>query len=149
MAVTSLDKTVSAEMVAEVADLLLRHDKISTVFVGGLVGTTYHMYVRTEVGGVAAWRLLKSVLKDEGSFGGHGAVAPEHLIHRPVGHQAPAVQQQGAPRHRCHAIEVGGRQQHRLTQAQYPLERWPRFRAWYEKVAARPAFDRAVVSWRP
>ncbi len=38
---------------------------------------------------------------------------------------------------------------HRLNQAQYPLERWPRFRAWTEKVTRRPAFDRAVVSWRP
>lgn len=38
---------------------------------------------------------------------------------------------------------------HRLTQAQVPLERWPRFVAWYEKASARPAFDRAVVSYEP
>ena len=38
---------------------------------------------------------------------------------------------------------------HRLVQAGFPLDRWPRFGAWYERVAARPAFDRAVVSWRP
>lgn len=38
---------------------------------------------------------------------------------------------------------------HRLDQARYDLDRWPRFRGWYEKVAARPAFDRAVVSYRP
>ncbi len=38
---------------------------------------------------------------------------------------------------------------HRLTQAQLPLERWPRLQAWYEKGILRPAFDRAVVSYRP
>jgi len=38
---------------------------------------------------------------------------------------------------------------HRLAQADYGVERWPRLRAWYERVAARPAFDRAIASWRP
>ncbi len=38
---------------------------------------------------------------------------------------------------------------HRLIQAQFPLERWPRLRAWYEKVILRPAFDRAVLRYRP
>lgn len=38
---------------------------------------------------------------------------------------------------------------HRLSQAQYPLDRWPRFAAWYGRVAARPAFDRAIASYRP
>ena len=37
----------------------------------------------------------------------------------------------------------------RLTQAQYALDRWPRFRDWHARAASRPAFDRAVVSWRP
>jgi glutathione S-transferase len=38
---------------------------------------------------------------------------------------------------------------HRLTQAQLPLERCPRLRTWYEKVVLRPAFEKAVVSYRP
>lgn len=38
---------------------------------------------------------------------------------------------------------------HRLTQAHYPLDRWPRLQAWYHRVAARPAFERAVVRWQP
>jgi glutathione S-transferase len=38
---------------------------------------------------------------------------------------------------------------HRLTQAAYPLDRYPCFRSWYEKLAARPSFDRAVVSYTP
>jgi glutathione S-transferase len=37
----------------------------------------------------------------------------------------------------------------RLTLARLPLERWPDLQAWHEKVTARPAFDRAVVRWRP
>jgi glutathione S-transferase len=37
----------------------------------------------------------------------------------------------------------------RLTQAQVPFDRWPRLKAWNEKVTQRPAFDRAVVSYRP
>ena len=36
----------------------------------------------------------------------------------------------------------------RLAQAGYDLEPYPRLRAWLEKVAARPACDRAL-SWRP
>jgi glutathione S-transferase len=38
---------------------------------------------------------------------------------------------------------------HRLTQAQYPLESRTGFRAWYEKAAARPAFERAVAAYQP
>jgi glutathione S-transferase len=38
---------------------------------------------------------------------------------------------------------------HRLTQAQLSLERFPRLRTWYEKVILRPAFEKAVVSYRP
>lgn len=75
VAVSSLDKTASPEMVAEVADMLLRHEGVSEVFVGGLVGTTYHISVRTEVGGRSAWRFLRDAVGDEGSYGGHGAVA--------------------------------------------------------------------------
>lgn len=38
---------------------------------------------------------------------------------------------------------------HRLTQARYPLDCWPRLQTWYEKGLARPAFDRAVLSYTP
>ena len=38
---------------------------------------------------------------------------------------------------------------HRLSQAQFALDRWPRFAAWYEKAAARPAFERAVAAYQP
>ena len=37
----------------------------------------------------------------------------------------------------------------RLGQARVDLGRWPRFVEWSARVMARPAFDRAVVSWRP
>ena len=37
----------------------------------------------------------------------------------------------------------------RLNQAQLDLSRWPRFAAWGERATARPAFERAVVSYTP
>ncbi len=72
----SIGRTPNAEMVAEVADLLLRMHDVDAVFVGGLSGTTYYLSVRTEVGSGDAWSLIKEAMHDEvGSFGGHGSVA--------------------------------------------------------------------------
>lgn len=71
----SLGRTTSAEMVAEVADMLLRMEGVKAVFCGGQVGTNYHMSVRTELGG-DAWRLIRAAMAEEhGSCGGHGSVA--------------------------------------------------------------------------
>jgi nanoRNase/pAp phosphatase (c-di-AMP/oligoRNAs hydrolase) len=71
----SLGRTTSAEMVAEVADLLLRMEGVQAVFCGGLVGQSYYVSVRTEVGG-DAWSLIKAGMEgEEGSCGGHGSVA--------------------------------------------------------------------------
>jgi len=71
----SLGLTASAEMVAEVADLLLRMEATKAVFCGGLVGNNYHVSVRTEVGG-DAWRLIRASMEGEaGTCGGHGSVA--------------------------------------------------------------------------
>jgi len=71
----SLGRTTSAEMVAEVADLLLRMEGMKAVFCGGLVGQIYYVSVRTEVGG-DAWGLIKAGIDTEdGSCGGHGSVA--------------------------------------------------------------------------
>lgn len=38
---------------------------------------------------------------------------------------------------------------HRLAMAAYPLDATPRLVAWYHRVAARPAFEKAVVFYRP
>lgn len=74
-ALCSLGTIASAEMVAEVADLLLRMQGIKAVFCGGLVGCTYYVSVRTELGG-DAWRLIADAMAGEqGTFGGHGSVA--------------------------------------------------------------------------
>jgi nanoRNase/pAp phosphatase (c-di-AMP/oligoRNAs hydrolase) len=71
----SLGRTGSAEMVAEVADLLLRMEGVRAVVCGGLVGTSYYVSVRTEPGG-DAWGLIRAALEGEpGSSGGHGSVA--------------------------------------------------------------------------
>lgn len=71
----SLGRTSSAEMVAEVADMLLRMEGVRAVFCGGLVGTSYHVSVRTEIG-LDAWALIRAGMEGEqGSCGGHGSVA--------------------------------------------------------------------------
>ena len=71
----SLGRTTSAEMVAEVADFLLRMEGVQAVFCGGLVGTNYHVSVRTEIGG-DAWHLIRQGMEGvNGSCGGHGSVA--------------------------------------------------------------------------
>ena len=71
----SLGKVRSPEIIAEVADLLLRLQGKQAVFCGGLVGNNYHVSVRTEIGDRDAWRLIRDAFDGEGSFGGHGSVA--------------------------------------------------------------------------
>jgi nanoRNase/pAp phosphatase (c-di-AMP/oligoRNAs hydrolase) len=72
----SLGKVGMPEMVAEVADLLLRLEGKQAVFCGGLVNKTYYMSVRSDLaGGRDAYDLIRDALGGEGSFGGHGMVA--------------------------------------------------------------------------
>jgi nanoRNase/pAp phosphatase (c-di-AMP/oligoRNAs hydrolase) len=71
----SLGKIDTPEMVAEVADLLLRLENKQAVFCGGLVGNTYYVSVRTELGGRDAYLVIRDALCGEGSFGGHGTIA--------------------------------------------------------------------------
>ena len=76
----SLGRTTSAEMVAEVADLLLRMEGVRAVFCGGLVGASYYVSVRTELG-VDAWGLIRAGMEGEnGSCGGHGSVAGGSVV---------------------------------------------------------------------
>ncbi len=70
----SLGRIAAPEMVAEVADLLLRLEGKQTVFCGGLVGQMYYVSLRTE-GTQDAYDLLRAALGGEGSFGGHGRLA--------------------------------------------------------------------------
>lgn len=70
----SLGKIAAPEMVAEIADLLLRLEGKRTVFCGGLVGETYYVSVRTELER-DAYYLIRGALDGEGSFGGHGRIA--------------------------------------------------------------------------
>jgi glutathione S-transferase len=37
----------------------------------------------------------------------------------------------------------------RLQQGQVDLTGWPRFQDWAQRATGRPAFDRAVASYRP
>ena len=71
----SLGKITAPEMVAEVADLLIRLEGKQAVFCGGVYDHNYHVSVRTELGGRDAYYLIRDALGGEGSFGGHGSVA--------------------------------------------------------------------------
>lgn len=70
----SLGRIEAPEMVAEVADLLLRLRDKQTVFCGGLVDHTYYVSLRTELSR-DAYDMLRGALDGEGSFGGHGSLA--------------------------------------------------------------------------
>ncbi|MCC6783839.1 MAG: DHH family phosphoesterase [Planctomycetes bacterium] len=70
----SLGRIKAPEMVAEVADLLMRLEGKQTVICGGLVGATYYVSLRTELAR-DAYDILGAALDGEGSFGGHGRVA--------------------------------------------------------------------------
>ena len=70
----SLGKVDNSEMIAEVADLLLRLEDKSVVLCGGLVDHNYYISVRTAPG-TDAYEVLQDALNGEGSFGGHGSVA--------------------------------------------------------------------------
>lgn len=70
----SLGRIAAPEMVAEVADLLMRLEGKQTVLCGGLVGTTYYVSLRTELER-DAYDILGAALAGEGSFGGHGRIA--------------------------------------------------------------------------
>ena len=75
VALCSLGITTSPEMVAEVADMLMRMEGVRAVFCGGVTGSDYYISVRTEIGG-DAWQLIRAAMEGEkGSCGGHGSVA--------------------------------------------------------------------------
>ncbi|MEM7202698.1 MAG: DHH family phosphoesterase [Planctomycetota bacterium] len=76
----SLGKLSSPEMVAEVADLLVRLEGRQTVYCGGLVDGTYYVSVRDEQRVRDAWYLIRDALGGEGSFGGHGSVAGGSIV---------------------------------------------------------------------
>jgi nanoRNase/pAp phosphatase (c-di-AMP/oligoRNAs hydrolase) len=68
-----LGRVTNPESVAEMADFFRRMEPCRWSLVGGAVGTTYHLSLRTEA--VEAYPLLERVLGKDGSFGGRGTVA--------------------------------------------------------------------------
>lgn len=70
----SLGRVDAPEMVAEVADLLLRLEGEQTVFCGGLVNDHYYISVRTDLER-DAYYLIRGAFGGEGSYGGHGRIA--------------------------------------------------------------------------
>jgi nanoRNase/pAp phosphatase (c-di-AMP/oligoRNAs hydrolase) len=68
-----LGRVSHPESVAEMADFFRRMEHCRWSLVGGAVGTTYHLSLRTD--GAEAYPYLEHVLGTEGSFGGRGTVA--------------------------------------------------------------------------
>jgi len=68
-----LGRVANPESVAEMADFFRRMEQCRWSLVGGAVGETYHLSLRTD--GVEAYPFLQHVLGKEGSFGGRGTVA--------------------------------------------------------------------------
>lgn len=68
-----LGRVTHPESVAEMADFFRRMEQCRWSLVGGAVGTTYHLSLRTD--GVEAYPVLQHVLGSDGSFGGRGTVA--------------------------------------------------------------------------
>lgn len=75
VALCSLGANVNPEMIAEVADLVIRLEGVRTVYCGGVTGDDYYISVRTAHGG-DAWQAIRLAMDGEkGSCGGHGPVA--------------------------------------------------------------------------
>jgi nanoRNase/pAp phosphatase (c-di-AMP/oligoRNAs hydrolase) len=68
-----LGRVSNPESVAEMADFFRRMEQCRWSLVGGAVGSTYHLSLRTD--GDEAYPLLAHVLGNDGSFGGRGTVA--------------------------------------------------------------------------
>lgn len=68
-----LGRVTNPESVAEMADFFRRMEPCRWSLVGGAVGKTYHLSLRTEA--AEAYPLLERVLAKDGSFGGRGTVA--------------------------------------------------------------------------
>jgi nanoRNase/pAp phosphatase (c-di-AMP/oligoRNAs hydrolase) len=68
-----LGRVSNPESVAEMADFFRRMEQCRWSLVGGAVGQTYHLSLRTD--GPEAYPFLEHVLGDDGSFGGRGTVA--------------------------------------------------------------------------
>jgi len=68
-----LGRVANPESVAEMADFFRRMEPCRWSLVGGAVGQTYHLSLRTD--GREAYPFLQHVLKQDGSFGGRGTVA--------------------------------------------------------------------------
>lgn len=68
-----LGRVSNPESVAEMADFFRRMEDCRWSLVGGAVGKTYHLSLRTD--GEEAYPVLAHVLAKDGSFGGRGTVA--------------------------------------------------------------------------
>jgi nanoRNase/pAp phosphatase (c-di-AMP/oligoRNAs hydrolase) len=73
-----LGRVTNPESVAEMADFFRRMEDCRWSLVGGAVGQTYHLSLRTD--GPEAYPFLERVLGEDGSFGGRGTVAGGQIL---------------------------------------------------------------------
>ncbi|HET6203301.1 MAG TPA: DHH family phosphoesterase [Planctomycetota bacterium] len=70
-----LGRLTNPDMVAEVADLLLRYRGTKWTLVGGHHEGTYYVSLRIDTPGTDAYPMIRRILDGEGTFGGHGRIA--------------------------------------------------------------------------
>jgi c-di-AMP phosphodiesterase-like protein len=77
---THLSTVSQPEIVAEIADLLLRMERITWAFCTAYTGNRLIISLRSELSYVSCARLLRaSIGKKEGSAGGHGQIAAGYM----------------------------------------------------------------------
>ena len=73
--VVDLQNVPFPEIVAEIADLMLRHEGIDWVLALGQHGDDVYLSMRTRQEEIAAGELLRKVVAEDGRAGGHGTMA--------------------------------------------------------------------------
>ena len=76
---TQLDAVAQPEIVAEIADLLCRMERVTWAFCTAYQGDHLLISLRSEQKGARCGHLLKSVVKTQGSVGGHHQMAAGYL----------------------------------------------------------------------
>jgi nanoRNase/pAp phosphatase (c-di-AMP/oligoRNAs hydrolase) len=86
-----LGRADAPEMIAEVADLLLRHERAQWSLVWGLCGRTIHLSLRTSDVQISAGDVMKQLIGSVGSGGGHQQMAGGQI---PLGSITPTARRQ-------------------------------------------------------
>jgi len=75
-----LGEVPAAEMVAEMADFLLRHERMGWSFCTGVFKGQLHLSVRSSNPRANAGKLIKKLVPDPNAVGGHDMIAGGHIV---------------------------------------------------------------------